>query len=136
VAEGFRFGEYELDRVSFELRRTGVPCPVEPQVLDVLAYLLRHHDRVVSKEELLDNVWGDRFVSESALSSRIKSARKAMGDDGRRQEVNRTVHGRGFRIVAPVENLGDRPPEAMRTPDHDPRGTGPVDPPIHAPPHR
>jgi DNA-binding winged helix-turn-helix (wHTH) protein len=71
---------------------------------------------VVSKEELLDNVWGDRFVSESALSSRITSARKAVGDDSRRQEVNRTVHGRGFRIVAPVENLGDRPPEAMRTP--------------------
>ena len=87
-----------------------MPCPVEPQVFDVLAYL--------------DNVWGDWFVSEPALSSRIKSARKAVGDDGRRQEVIRTVHGRGFRIVAPVENLGDRPPEAMRTPDHDPRVPG------------
>ena len=61
----YRFGDTELDTTLFELRRRGVPVPVEPQVFDVLTYLLVHHDRVVTKEELLDNVWGDRFVSES-----------------------------------------------------------------------
>lgn len=60
----FEFDEFELDIERFELRRGGVPCHVEPQVFDVLRYLVEHRDRVVSKDELLDNVWGDRFVSE------------------------------------------------------------------------
>jgi predicted ATPase/DNA-binding winged helix-turn-helix (wHTH) protein len=108
----FRFGEYELDLELFELRHRGAPRPLEPQVFDVLAYLLAHHDRVVTKDELLDNVWGDRFVSESALSTRIKAARRAVGDDGRRQEVIRTVHGRGFRVVADITRLGPDDGEA------------------------
>ena len=76
--------------------------PVEPQVFDVLRYLVEHRERVVTKEELLDNIWGDRFVSESALTSRIKDARRAVGDDGQLQQVIRTVHGRGYRFVAHV----------------------------------
>ena len=75
---------------------------VEPQVFDVLVYLIRHRDRVVTKAELLDNVWGDRFVSESALASRLKSARRGVGDDGASQRVIRTVFGRGYQFVAPV----------------------------------
>ncbi len=65
--------------------RDGRAVAVEPQVFDVLVHLLRHRDRVVSKEELLDEVWGDRFVSESTLTSRIKAARRAIGDDGATQ---------------------------------------------------
>ena len=99
----FAFGESELDTDTLELRRAGAPVGVEPQVFDVLTYLVEHRDRVVRKEELLDEVWGDRFVSESALTSRIKDARRAVGDDGHRQAVIRTVHGRGYRFVAPVE---------------------------------
>lgn len=102
----FKFGDYELDLEMFELRYRGSSRPLEPQVFDVLAYLVAHHGRVVTKEELLDSVWGDRFVSESALSTRIKAARRAVGDDGRRQELIRTVHGRGFRVVADVTVLG------------------------------
>ncbi len=97
------FDDFELDTERFELRRAGTPVPVEPQVFEVLAHLVRHHGRLVTKEELLDGVWGDRFVSESALSSRIKSARRAVGDDGSAQRLIATVHGRGFRFVAPVE---------------------------------
>jgi pimeloyl-ACP methyl ester carboxylesterase len=96
----YAFGAYDLDTEQFELRHDSTPVPVEPQVFDVLAYLVEHHDRVVTKEELLDNVWGDRFVSESALTSRIKAARRAVGDDGQRQHVIRTFHGRGYRFVA------------------------------------
>ena len=71
-------------------------------MFDVLVHLIRHRDRVVTKVELLDTVWGDRFVSESALASRLKSARRAVGDDGSGQRVIRTVFGRGYQFVAPV----------------------------------
>ena len=86
---------------------------VEPQVFDVLVHLLRHRDRVVSKVELLDEVWGDRFVGESALTSRIKAARRAIGDDGATQRIIRTFHGRGYRFVADVE---ERAPAAAAAP--------------------
>jgi DNA-binding winged helix-turn-helix (wHTH) protein/DNA-binding CsgD family transcriptional regulator len=96
------FGDYELDTGLFELRCRGQPRQIEPQVFDVLRLLVLNRDRVMSKEELLDTVWGDRFVSESALTTRIKAARRAVGDDGVRQDVIRTVHGRGYRFVAPI----------------------------------
>jgi TolB-like protein/Tfp pilus assembly protein PilF len=85
-----------------ELKRSGRPIPLEPQVFDLLRYLVAHSDRVVTKDEILDNVWNGRIVSESALSSRIKSSRQAIGDNGRDQMMIKTVHGRGFRFVAPV----------------------------------
>ena len=97
------FSECELDTDRVELRRGGTLVHVEPQVFDVLAYLVAHRDRVVMKAELLDRVWGDRFVSESTLTSRVKEARRAVGDDGVAQRCIRTVHGRGYQFVAPVE---------------------------------
>jgi len=101
----FAFDGCELDVERLELRRDGQAVAVEPQVFDVLVHLLRHRDRVVSKEELLDEVWGNRFVSQSALPSRIKAARRAIGDDGASQRIIRTFHGRGYRFVASVEEL-------------------------------
>jgi DNA-binding winged helix-turn-helix (wHTH) protein len=80
---------------------------VEPQVFDVLARLVEHRDRVVPKAELLDVVWGHQLVSESALTTRIKQLRHAVGDSGRDQRIVQTVHGRGYRFVAPVEELAD-----------------------------
>ena len=120
----YAFGDYELDLRRFELRRGGVVCPVEPQVFDVLAYLVGERDRVVTKEELLDEVWGDRFVSESALTSRVKAARRAVGDDGRAQRVVRTAHGRGYQFVAPVEERDEaadraRPTGGLDLPEQD-----------------
>jgi pimeloyl-ACP methyl ester carboxylesterase/DNA-binding winged helix-turn-helix (wHTH) protein len=97
----FEHGELDTDR--YELRVEGELVPLEPQVFDVLAYLVERHERVVTKEELLDNVWGDRFVSESALTSRIKAARRAVGDDGRTQRMIRTAHGRGYRFVGEIK---------------------------------
>jgi pimeloyl-ACP methyl ester carboxylesterase/DNA-binding winged helix-turn-helix (wHTH) protein len=122
------FGERALDTEIYELRCRGVAAKVEPQVFDVLAHLVAHRDRVVTKEELLDAVWGDRFVSESALTSRIKDARRAVGDDGHRQAVIRTVHGRGYRFVAPVDEQPSAPgdgavaPSAVSAPDAAPPG--------------
>lgn len=102
------FGDSEIDLDRFEVRRGRQTVPVEPQVFEVLRYLVEHRDRLVTKEELLDNVWGDRFVSESALTSRIKDARRAVGDDGQLQQVIRTVHGRGYRFVAEVRDVPER----------------------------
>ena len=96
------FEGYELDTRRHELRHEGALVAVEPQVFSVLAYLAAHADRVVDKEELLDAVWQTRFVTESALTSRIKAARRAIGDDGRAQQAIRTIHGRGYRFVAAV----------------------------------
>jgi DNA-binding winged helix-turn-helix (wHTH) protein/alpha-beta hydrolase superfamily lysophospholipase len=93
----------ELDTLLFELRRGDQRVPMEPQAFDVLVYLVSHRDRVVPKDELMDAVWGNRFVSEAAVTSRIKQARKALGDDGQAQRLIRTVHGRGYRFVAPVD---------------------------------
>ncbi|HET9971509.1 MAG TPA: alpha/beta fold hydrolase [Streptosporangiaceae bacterium] len=108
----FVFSDCELDLDQFELRRAGRLRPVEPQVFDLLAVLIRERHRVVPKEELLDIVWGNRFVSESALTSRIKAARQAIGDDGRSQRLIRTAHGRGYQFVAPVDEAAQPDPVA------------------------
>ncbi len=92
----------ELDLSRVVLTRDGQEVRIEPQVFDLLCCLIERRGEVVRKEELLDQVWGDRFVSESALTTRIKSARQAVGDDGTRQRVIRTVHGKGYEFVAPV----------------------------------
>jgi DNA-binding winged helix-turn-helix (wHTH) protein len=98
----YEFGGVVIDADAYELRSNGRLVVVEPQVFEVLVHLLLHRDRVVSKEELLDEVWGDRFVSESALTTRIKQARHAVGDNRQDQRVIKTVHGRGYRFIAPV----------------------------------
>ena len=110
----FKFAGFELDTTLHELRRGGVVCAIEPQVFDLLHYLIEHRDRLVAKDELLDAIWTDRTVSDWALSSRIMSARKAVGDDGKTQAVIRTVPRRGFRFVADVEVL-QQPQEQVRS---------------------
>lgn len=100
-----RVGGVEIDTERFLLLADGEAIRVEPQVFDVLSYLIEHRDRVVLKTELLDQIWGDRFVSESALTSRIKDARRLLGDDGKQQQMIQTVHGRGYRFVGGVEAL-------------------------------
>lgn len=105
----YAFGECTLDIRRFELCRNGQACHVEPQVFNVLLYLLQNCDRVVPKEELLEEVWGDQFVTEATLNSRIMAARKAIGDDGQAQHLIKTVRGRGFRFVGKVE---EHPKEA------------------------
>jgi pimeloyl-ACP methyl ester carboxylesterase/DNA-binding winged helix-turn-helix (wHTH) protein len=99
----YAFDGCYLDPARVELRRDGELVHVEPQVFDVLAFLLAHRDRVVTKSELLDDVWGSRFVSDSTLTSRIKAARRAIGDDGASQRLIATVHGVGYRFVGKVE---------------------------------
>ncbi len=100
-----RFRDFELDMAHFELREKGERVPVEPQVFDLLVLLARNANRTITKEEIFAQIWGDRIVSESALSSQIKAARRAVGDDGAAQHTITTVHGRGFRFIAPVQDV-------------------------------
>ena len=102
----FRFGEFELNLDRYELRNSGAPVKAEPRVLEVLNYLIEHRDRVVPKEELLDKLWPDVHVSESALTTAIRDARRALGDSPTEPRWIRTVYGRGFRFVGAV---GDAP---------------------------
>ena len=96
------FGPFELDIAKAEFRDGGEPRAVEPQVFALLAFLVEHRDRLVTRNEIFENLWDGRIVTDSALSSRIKSARKLLGDDGRSQRYIRTVHGKGLRFVAEV----------------------------------
>ncbi|WP_407664188.1 alpha/beta fold hydrolase [Mycolicibacterium murale] len=111
----WRFDEFELDTAQYELRGNGAVIRIEPQVFDVLTQLVANRHRLVSKEELFDSVWGGRFVGEAALTSRIKAARRALGDDGEAQSYIRTVRSRGYQFVGTVVGdapVTDEPPQA------------------------
>jgi TolB-like protein/Tfp pilus assembly protein PilF len=99
-----QFGDCEIDVAGFALRRGGAACEVEPQVLELLLYLVRNPDRLITKDELIAQVWHGRIVSDTTITSRIKSARQAIGDDGTQQKLIRTVHGRGVRFIAAVRS--------------------------------
>jgi len=98
----YRFDDYRLDSDAFEILRGTERLAVEPQVLDLLILLVENRDKIVPKEQVFAEIWKDRVVSDAALSSRIKSARQLLGDDGSRQQLIRTIYGRGFRFVADV----------------------------------
>jgi len=102
----YRIGEHVLDLRKFEVRKNDELLPAEPQVLSLLFLLVENRDRLVSKDELVATIWGGRAVSDSAISSRIKSARQLLGDDGEAQRMIRTVHGKGFRFVGDVSVCG------------------------------
>ena len=107
----FRFSNHVLDVGLRELTRGGESVAVEPQVFDLLIYLVKNRERVVSKDDLIENIWDGRIVSESTLTSRINAARKAVGDSGRDQAVIRTIARKGFRFVDEVQVLpGDAEP--------------------------
>lgn len=104
MAEIYRFSGLELDTSRFQVRRGNEVLAVQPQVFDVLHYLVANHDRIVSKEELFSKVWSGRVVSEATLSSRIKDVRQLIGDDGKTQAQLLTIRHRGFRYVGTVES--------------------------------
>ncbi|MGI9624483.1 MAG: alpha/beta fold hydrolase [Acidimicrobiales bacterium] len=105
----YRIGDIIVDTSTMEVRRGSEPVRVEPQVFDVIVFLIEQRHKVVTKYELLDAVWGNRFVGESAITSRIRAARQAMGDDGRTQAIIRTTHGKGYRFVGEVTELPAAP---------------------------
>ncbi len=105
----FVFANHVLDVGLRELRRDRERIAVEPQVFDLLIYLVEHRDRVVSKDDLIATIWNGRIVSESTLTSRINAARKAVGDTGKDQGVIRTIARKGFRFVGEVRAQQNAP---------------------------
>src|SRR5687768_673727 len=119
AAGSYSFGTTCVDASRMSLTRDGVAVSLEPKAMDVLLYLLAHRDRLVTKDELLDAVWKDTFVTPNALTRAIAQVRKALGDDAHEARVIETVSKRGYRIIAPV----------IETPAPDPGGHAPLSPP-------
>jgi DNA-binding winged helix-turn-helix (wHTH) protein len=98
----YSFEDFSLDTARRELRRGGALIALQPQVFDLIEYLIRNRERVVSKDDLLAAVWNGRIVSESTLGTRINAARSAIGDSGEEQRLLRTAYGEGIRFVGAV----------------------------------
>ena len=120
----FVFDNYTLDADRRELRCGSDSVAVQPQVFDLLVYLVQNRERVVSRDDLIASVWDGRIVSESTLTSRISSARIALGDSGRDQKLIRTIPRKGLRFVGAVSEPSngirpvlERPPSAPPLPD-------------------
>ena len=110
------FGDYEIDVERRELRRAKIAVHVEPQVFDLLVYLVQNRDHVVSKDDIIASVWRGRIVSESTLTSRINAARTAVGDSGKNQKLIRTVARKGFRFVGTLDPKSNASVTAMPLP--------------------
>ena len=123
----WKFSNFELDEKLFQLRRSGQVIKLEPKVFDLLLYLFHHRDRVVSKDELLDQVWPGQFVSESVLPRNIRVLRKVLGDDRASQRFIETAHGRGYRFSAKAVEQAETTQQSPTTQGRDPFvGRGPV----------
>jgi DNA-binding winged helix-turn-helix (wHTH) protein/class 3 adenylate cyclase len=103
----YAFDDYILDAQRYELHRAGKRVPLRPKAFEVLAYLLAYRDRIVPKDELLEHLWAGQFVGDATLNTCIKEVRRAIGDRGATPCLLRTVRGRGYRFVAPVEERPD-----------------------------
>jgi adenylate cyclase len=114
----YLFDNCSLDIGQRELRRDGIAIPLQPQVFDVLEYLIRHRDRVVTKDDLISAIWNGRIVSESSLTSRINAARAAIGDSGEAQRLIKTLPRKGIRFVGGVREEGTRTEDPLQSSSH------------------
>jgi len=109
----YRVAQFEIDPTRHEVRRAGESVHIEPQVFDLIVHLMRNRDRIVSKDELIETIWNGRIISEAALSSRVNGARRVLGDNGNDQVFIRTLHKRGFRFVADVQEVTISPDQGV-----------------------
>lgn len=99
----YQFNNREVNEDHYQVKYQGKALPVEPKVFDLILYLIKHRDRIVSRDELFEKIWAGRSVSDTSLSNHIKSARKALGDNGDLQGVIKTVRSRGYQFIATIE---------------------------------
>ena len=102
--ELYEFGDVAVDLRRVEVRRAGEAVPLEPKSFDVLRHLLENRDRLVTKDELLDAVWKDTFVTPNVLTRAVAQLRKGLGDDAFEARYIETVAKRGYRFIAPVRD--------------------------------
>jgi DNA-binding response OmpR family regulator len=121
----YHFGPYDLDAQRGELRCAGHQVAIEPKVCDVLVYLLEHHHRMVTKEELLEHCWPGTFVSEAALTQCMAKVRKTVESESAGAPVIKTIYGRGYCFVAPVTRLSPAPALPPLPTAHDPTPVAP-----------
>jgi DNA-binding winged helix-turn-helix (wHTH) protein len=114
----YRFGEFELDEGLLELRRNGVAVDLQPKPFFLVLYLLRHRDRVVSREELMRELWPDVAVSEASLTTALHEARRALDDKDSERRMLATLRGRGYRFMGHVEERAV--PPAVSAPSAEP----------------
>ena len=124
----YRFGDCVLALGSRELMRGSSAIVIAPQVFDLLAYLIRHRERVVGKDELIATIWGGRVVSDAALTTRVYAARSAIGDRGREQRYIKTIARRGVRFVGRVQEIGETPSDGSAAAPSTHRPSQPVGP--------
>jgi predicted ATPase/class 3 adenylate cyclase/DNA-binding winged helix-turn-helix (wHTH) protein len=120
----FTFDAYTLDTRCYELRRAEVVCPLEPKAFNLLVYLLEHRERVVSKEEALEQLWPGEFVVDAVVTRCLRLIRRAVGDDGTHQRIIQTVRRRGYRFLAPVDIRQDAEMDATGLPLPESPGAG------------
>jgi class 3 adenylate cyclase/DNA-binding winged helix-turn-helix (wHTH) protein/tetratricopeptide (TPR) repeat protein len=118
----YSFGAYRFDPARYELAHAGMPVPLRPKGCELLAYLLTHRDRVVSKEELLTQLWPGQYVGDAVLHACVLAVRKALHDAGRTPSLLHTIRGRGYRFVAPVEEQAQAPHTAPQLGERSPAG--------------
>ena len=116
----YLFEEYAFDTDRRELHRGAEVVAIAPQVFDLLEYLIRNRERVVSKDELINSVWNGRIVSDAALTTRLNAVRVAIGDTGEEQRIIKTLQRKGFRFVVQVQETrklaAPNPRDAPETP--------------------
>lgn len=116
----YRFDDFELDFSRMQLRRSGDEIAVEPRPFSLLCLLVQNHDRLISKDEVIEHVWNGRVVSEAAVSTAVKTARRALDDDGDAQTYIRTVPKRGYRFVGSVRLGAAASPAEPLVPEREP----------------
>ena len=114
----YKFNNIELDTDNFRLLVDHKETSVEPQVFNLIVFLIENGDTIVSRDRILDHVWKGRVVSDTSINNHIKSARKALGDDGTKQQVIKTIHSRGYQFVAKINKPSERQQETSKLPHY------------------
>src|SRR5690349_7436683 len=126
----YQIAEYTVDTTRYRITTGDTAIPAEPKVFDLLVYLIRHRDRVLSREELFREVWDGREVSDATLSNHVKSARKILGDNGELQKTILTIRGRGYQFIAPVTVIPEDTAGMREEPPAPPLPADPVATPV------
>lgn len=111
----YQFNDFQLDPSNFSLHKIGKSVAIEPQVFNLIIYLIENRTRLVTRDEIFENLWSDRDVLDATLSNHIKLARSILGDDGKSQNIIRTIRGRGYQFIAEVSKIEPSPSPSTRS---------------------